>query len=318
MKIGITGGSGFIGRYVASELVSQDCELVLLSRHANRNHAEGAHGQHASFVDSDLSDQSVLETAFAGCDVVIHCAGINREIGGQTYEKVHVAGTRGVVSAARNSGVKKIVLMSFLRARPSCGSPYHESKWEAEEIVRRSGLDYTILKSGMVYGRGDHMLDHLSRSLHTLPFFAAVGLREQPIRPLAIEDLVRIACAASKDGRLARQTVAVTGAEELYLSEAARRVARVLRRRVCVFPMPLWFHYGLAQIFERTMKTPLVAKAQIRILSEGVTESATPCDQLPSDLAPFRRFTEEQIRSGLPDPGAFGLKDLRCCLRYGI
>src|SRR5260370_40882708 len=104
--------------------------------------------------------------------------------------------------------------MCFLRARPDCGSPYHESKWAAEEIVRRYGLEYTIVKAGMVYGRGDHMLDHLSHSLYTLPVFATVGLHQKPIRPLAIDELVRLLCAALVDARLTRQTIAITGAEE--------------------------------------------------------------------------------------------------------
>jgi hypothetical protein len=61
------------------------------------------------------------------------------------------------------------------------------------------------------------------------------------------------------------------------------------------------------------MKVPLVAKAQVQILSEGVVEPATQCDPLPDDLVPVRRFTPDQIRSGLPNPGAFGIRDLRCC-----
>src|SRR5204862_7373469 len=144
----------------------------------------------------------------------------NREIGRQTYQRVHIQGTANVVEAARSAGVQKIVLMSFLRARPNCGSPYHESKWAAEELVRNSGLDFTILKSGMIYGRGDHMLDHLSRSLMTMPLFVKVGMREKPIRPVAIDDLVNVLRASLVDGRLTRSTVAVTGAEQLLLSEA--------------------------------------------------------------------------------------------------
>ena len=58
----------------------------------------------------------------------------------------------------------KIIYLSFLRARPACGSRYHESKWAAEELVRGSGIDHTILKSGVIYGRGDHLLDHVSRA----------------------------------------------------------------------------------------------------------------------------------------------------------
>src|SRR5205807_1301402 len=118
-----------------------------------------------------------LSKAFDGCDAIAHFAGINREIGDQTYKRVHIDGTRNVVTAAKRANVRKILCLSFLRARPNCGSSYHESKWEAEEIVRSSGLDYTILKSGMIYGKGDHMLDHLSHSLHTMPLLALVGMK---------------------------------------------------------------------------------------------------------------------------------------------
>jgi len=107
--------------------------------------------------------------------------------------------------------------MSFLRARPDCGSAYHESKWAAEEIVRESGLDYTIIKAGVVYGRGDHLLDHLSHAFHTFPIFALVGLKEQTVRPLAVEDLVHVMRGALIDRRLKRQTIALLGPEEIYL-----------------------------------------------------------------------------------------------------
>jgi len=312
MRIAITGGSGFIGRHLARQLVEEGHCVNLLARGVDRRDTTLSRHPRVTVCSSDLADPRVLQTAFTECDAVAHCAGINREIGRQTYQRVHIQGTANVIEAARSAGVKKIVLMSFLRARPNCGSPYHESKWAAEELVRNSGLDYTILKSGMVYGRGDHMLDHLSHALHTLPFFAAVGLGEKPVRPLAVEELVRVMRAALVDGRLMRQTIAITGAEELRLSEGARRVARVVGKRIFVFPMPVSFHYGLAQIFEWTMKIPLVAKAQVRILSEGVVAPATACDWLPTDLVPSRLFSDAQICRGLPDPAAFGLQDLRC------
>jgi uncharacterized protein YbjT (DUF2867 family) len=317
MKIAITGASGFVGRRLARQLAVEGHELVLLARGVDRRDTSAVDLPHARVVQVGLSDLVALAQAFAGCDAVAHCAGINREIGPQTFQNVHIEGTRNLVEAARGTGVKKIVLMSFLRARPNCGSPYHESKWAAEEIIRNSGLDYTIVKAGMVYGRGDHMLDHLSHSLHTLPLFATVGVKEKPIRPLAVDDLVHILRAALVDGRLTRQSVVVTGAEQLNLSEAARRVAGVMGKRILIVPAPVWFQYILAQCFEWAMQIPLVAKAQARILSEGVTEPATSCDPLPPDLMPTRRFTEEQIRHGLPAPGSFGVRDLRCCASDG-
>lgn len=310
MKIAITGGTGFIGHHLAQRLAGEGVEVVLLAR-SDRGEFNG---RGMEFVASDLSDPAVLRKAFAGCDAVAHCAGINREIKQQTYNRVHVEGTRNVIEAARDAGVKKVVLMSFLRARPNCGSAYHESKWAAEELVRASGLDYAIIRASMVYGRGDHMLDHLSHALHTFPLFAMVGLKEKGIRPLAIEDLVDVLRAALVEGRLTKQTVAITGAEELYLSEAVRRVARVTGKKARMVRAPVWLHYVLAYFWELTMKVPLVALAQVRILSEGVVESALPCDTLPLDLLPRRRFTDERIHQGLPVAGAFTLRDLRCCV----
>lgn len=311
MKIAITGGTGFVGRHLAERLLGEGHQIVLLGRNTPRREKEAL--SNAEFVTTDLSNVQPLVQAFEGCHAVAHCAGINREIGPQTFRGVHIDATRNVIAAAKTAGVQKIVLMSFLRARPNCGSHYHESKWDAEELVRNSGLDYTILKAGIVYGRGDHMLDHLSQALHTLPFFATVGLEEKTVRPLAVEDLVHVMRAALIDRRLKKQTVAVVGPEEIYLSEAVRRVSEVVGKAPFVFPMPIWFHRLIALFCELTMKVPLASLAQVRILSEGVTEAATPVSALPYDLVPTRRFTLEQIRNGLPHPGPFSVANLRLC-----
>jgi NADH dehydrogenase len=304
MRVAITGATGFVGSNLADRLTSEGHEVVRLARRP--------HAHNEGFVVS-LDNVDQLAKAFAGCHAVAHCAGINRETGQQIYERVHVQAMRNVVEAARRAGVEKIVLMSFLRARPDCGSAYHESKWAAEEIVRNSGLDYTIIKAGVVYGRGDHMLDHLSHAFHTFPIFALVGLKEETVRPLAIEDLVHVIRAALIDRRLKRQTIALVGPEEIYLREAVRRVAKVVGKQPLMFPLPVWCHRLLAHVFELTMKVPLVSLAQVRILAEGVVEPASPVTAVPYDLVPTRRFTPEQIRNGLPHPAPFCVGDLRLC-----
>jgi nucleoside-diphosphate-sugar epimerase len=304
MRVGITGGTGFVGSHLATRLGSEGHEVVRLARRPRAN-------DEGFVVSLDNVDQ--LANVFSGCRAVAHLAGINRETGDQTYQRVHVDATRNVVEAARRAGVEKIVLMSFLRARPDCGSAYHESKWAAEEIVHESGLDYTIIKAGVVYGRGDHMLDHLSHAFHTFPVFGLVGLKDQTVRPLAVEDLVHVMRAALVDRRLKRQTIALLGPEEIYLREAVRRVAEVVGKQPLMFPLPLWCHRLLARVFEFTMKVPLVSLAQVQILSEGVVEPASPVTPLPYDLIPTRRFTPEQIRNGLPNAAPFCVGDLRLC-----
>ena len=292
MRLAITGGTGFVGRHLIHRLRADGHDVVALGR---------------------ADDPG---TAFAGCDAVVHCAGINREIGSQTYRAVHVEYTRHVVEAARRAGVARIVMLSFLRARPDCGSGYHESKWAAEEIVRSSGLVWTVLKAGVVYGRGDHMLDHLSHAFHTFPIFGLVGLRSRPVRPVAVDDVARIlAAAAVGDARIARRTVAVVGPEELLLSDAVRRVAHVAGRRPLFVPLPIVVQQAIAAVAELVMTVPLIARAQVRILAEGIVEPLPAADGLPVDLLPTTRFDEASIRAGLPPAGPFGLADLRLCAR---
>lgn len=289
MKIATTGGTGFVGRHLAERLD----DVVLVSRR------EGI----------DLDDVEALTAAFAGCDAIAHCAGINREIGDQTFQRVHVQGTRNVVEAAHRAGVKRIVMVSFLRARPNCGSGYHESKWQAEELVRASGIEHTILKSGMIYGAGDHMVDHVTKAVRTLPVFGTVGFRERTARPVPVEDAVDVLVAAL-DGRITDPTIAVMGVDEITLGEALRRIARVAGRRPAFIPLPVWTIKALGHVTEWTMVVPLVAKAQAQMLAEGVSEPLPFAPEAPEDIRPSRPFSDERIRAALP-AGRFGRDDLR-------
>jgi NADH dehydrogenase len=314
MRIAITGGTGFVGRHLAARLAAQGHQVVLLARGVGPRDDGILAMPNIRWMRAGLDDPEALRVGFDACDAVAHCAGINRELGPQTYRALHIEGTQRVVDAARAAGVGKIVMLSFLRARPGCGSGYHESKFVAEEIIRMSGLHFTILKAGVIYGRGDHMLDHLSHVMYTFPIFPLVGMRDRPVRPVAVEDVARVCGAALVDGRLPDETVAVLGPEELSLGDAVRRVARAVGRRPVFVRSPVRFHVMVGWLAERLMTIPMVSLAQVRILSEGVVDASGATASLPPDLAPTIPFDEAAIRAGLPEPGPFGPADLRPCV----
>ena len=120
------------------------------------------------------------------------------------------------------------IVHAELPARPT-GRPDGVSPLEVGgrgDWSETSGLTYTILKAGVIYGRGDHMLDHLSRAFHTFPVFGLVGMRDRLVRPVAVDDVARLLeAAALGDERLANRTVEVLGPDEMPLGEAVRRVA---------------------------------------------------------------------------------------------
>jgi len=311
VRIAITGGTGFVGGHLAASLSANGHEIVVVTRGVDRRPLAqkvlALPGVTARLANTQ--DESALAEAFEGCAAVAHCAGINREIGSQTYEVVHVQGTASVVQAAEKANVGRIALLSFLRARPACGSPYHESKWAAEELVRSSSCEWTVLKPGMMFGSGDHMLDHLSHALCTFPIFVGMGSRR--VRPLAVDDVVKVLVAALVDGRLPNQTLGLVGPSEMSFDDAARLVASVIGKKRPFVRAPLVFHRLLARAAESVMTVPLISSAQVRILEEEVIEAVGAPDQLPADLMPVTPFDETAIRAGLPAIGPFGLADLR-------
>ena len=157
------------------------------------------------------------------------------------------------------------------------------------------------------------MLDHLSHAFHTFPVFGLVGLRDRPVRPVAVDDVARILQAAALgDARLADSTIAVLGPEEMPLGEAVRRVARAIGRRPLFVRLPIAAHLVIAWLAEWTMRVPLISTAQVHILAEGVVEPLPFAVDPPADLVPTTPFDLGSIRRGLPEPGGFGLADLRC------
>ena len=311
MKIAVTGGTGFVGRHVVQLLAEEGHHVVIISRGVDPNSPQA--GRNVTWVRGSVADRRLLESTLAGCDAVAHLAGINLERPGQTFETVHVRGTRNVVAAAQAAGVPKIVLLSFLRARPGTSSPYHDSKWQAEELVRESGLAHVIFKSGVIYGRGDHMLDHLSKVLRTLPVFPLVGFADRGVRPVAVGDAAWAIAAALVGDRLDGQTVALLGPDEMPLGEAVRRVGAVTGRRVAMFRAPVAFHRLHARALEKLMRIPPASRAQVQMLAEGIVEPWGAVTELPPELAPTTPFGAESIAAGLPPRGGFGRRDLAVC-----
>jgi NADH dehydrogenase len=301
MKIAITGGTGFIGKHLARDLIQRGHEVILIARGLYKRGSNAQNLEGATFIRLNTNDTDKLQQVFAGCDAVAHCAGTSVEDGIQTFQQVHVNGTRSAVIAAERAGVKKFVLVSYLNVHPNTRSEYYRTKWEGEEIVRKSKLNYTILKAGLVYGQGDHLLNNLGNLLRKLPVFATVGIREKTVRLIAVQDLVAVINASLLDEqRLSRQTVAVLGPEEFPFSQAARRIARAMGKTfLIVLPFPVLFQRILAWFSERFMPKPLVTKAQVQMLADGISTPLSDSLPLPDDLAPQTFFTEEQIRMGL-------------------
>src|SRR5262249_16035873 len=126
----------------------------------------------------NILDAESLRGAWKEIDAVIHLVGIIGEVGESTFENVHVRGTGNVVACAREAGVKRFIHMSALGTRPNAVSRYHRTKWEAEEIVRRSGLEFTIFRPSLIFGPRDMFVNLFAKMIRFSPIVPIIGKKD--------------------------------------------------------------------------------------------------------------------------------------------
>lgn len=191
----VTGATGFVGRAVVRELCARGLRAVCLVRSAEklrRQHPELG-SDRITPVEGSLRSAKALREAASQCQAAIHLVGIivARPLRGQTFHAIHVGGTRAVLDALQDTGVGRYAHMSALGTRENAVAMYHRTKWEAEEAVRGSGLDWTILRPSLIHGPDGEFMQFLKRFVCGLvpPIIPYFGDGLAKLQPVSVKDV---------------------------------------------------------------------------------------------------------------------------------
>ena len=312
MRVAITGGTGFFGAHLAKVLVDNGHEVVTISRGKSPVPDWMEHNSRIDIIHSQINDYHALSEAFDGCSGVVHLAGINYERGDQTFEAIHRQGTETVCTAAEEAGVDHLLLSSYLRARPGTRSGYLDSKWDAEQRCRSAALPTTILKPAGIFGAGDQFITQLARWLARLPIAPRLANRPTRLRPVAVEDVVRVTVHALTTRSLIDETIPLLGPETVRLTELVDRIGTAIERSVRTVPMPVSLLKPHAWAFERLLEPPLLTRAGLDMLVEEMIEPAPAAEYLElTGLAPSQEPSIDYLSAALSEIEPFGLGDLR-------
>jgi len=191
-------------------------------------------------------DPGSLGVAFHEASAVIHLPGILIERRGSTYEQAHVDTTRCVLAAATRSAVEKFVLVSAIGASDMSSNRYWRTKGEAEALVRRSGLSYTVLRAPLLLGPGTEGAAALRRNTSRRKALLIGGGRNLQ-QPLDVDDLARAALAAAHRSVANNRTLDCVGPVSLMEREIVERAARLMGRHLAVWSIPKrWVSLGIA------------------------------------------------------------------------
>jgi NADH dehydrogenase len=241
----VTGASGFVGSHIVPALLDAGHRVVALVRSPDaadrvlrRLTPQQADGLETR--QGDVTRRDTLPGALGGVDTVLHLVAIPRDFsGGAELRLVNTEGTRNVVAAMREAGVRRLVHQGALGVTDDPNLHYASSKAKAEALVADSGLDWTILKPSILWGERDGFFnviaDLVRISPGLLPIPAGATSRYQP---MWIGDLARIATRVVDDPATVARTYELGGPERLTYREMTEEVLRGMRSRRAILPMP--------------------------------------------------------------------------------
>ncbi len=257
----VLGSTGFIGRHV-TELLSKKYPgevraLVRKAKSASVEHIRQLPG--VEVVEGDILDTASLKKAMQGVETVLDFAQVtaNFKNTNNLYHKVNVEGTRNVVAAAESAGVKLLILGSGLGTVEGKPGSYMRTRWEAEEAVRKSKLNWVIFQPSILFGSGAEFFDAQARLIKMLPIATIIGNGKTRFQPIAVTDVARtIAETISRPDKIGKH-IPIGGPQIFTYKELITLMVQNLNKKRLRFYLPLPLAKINAALFNLLPKPPL-------------------------------------------------------------
>lgn len=242
----IFGGDGFVGRYVAQELLRLGVRVRIATRNpvaAERSKPLAGLGR-VQIVAANVTDAASVERVVAGADAVINLVGILKG----DFTAVHVEGAATVARAAAAAGVQALVHVSAIGADATSTSAYGRSKGEGEAAVRTAFPQATIIRPSIVFGQEDQFTNRFAGLLRMGPVVPVIG-GETKFQPVYVADVAKaIAAAALDPEKFGGKTFELGGPQVMSMMEINRFLADAIGRTPALMPVPAFAACTLASL----------------------------------------------------------------------
>ena len=287
----VSGGTGFVGSAIVKELLRRGQAVAVLGRDEEKIARKFGDGVEARV--GDVRDPDSLIAALEGVDVVINAvqfpnSPIENRRKGYTFEEVDLKGTRNQVDAARKAGVKRFVYISGVGAAKEAEKHWFRYKWEAEQYLQKSGLEWVIIRPTWVFGPDDVSLNRFLGFAGKLPFVPMFGDGKQDMQPVFIDDVGRVAADAATKPEAANQLLELGGPEVMSMNDVVKTALDVKGTKRGLLHQPVLVGKTIGTLTSILPSPPLSADAIDFITEPAVADNTRLLEVLRPRLTPLR------------------------------
>jgi uncharacterized protein YbjT (DUF2867 family) len=262
----VTGATGFIGRHLVTRLMAEGRPVRCLLPQHKLDHLPWPNPP--EIVVGSILDEEALFQAASGVHVIIHLENAQWWGRPRDLERIELFGTRQLITAARAARVGRIITVSHLGAALAAAYPVLRIKGMVEEAIRSSGLAYTIIRSGLVFGEEDAFINHLAMQFKANPvFFLMPGRGEVVLHPIYIDDLVSVLVNSLEAVDTIDTVLEIGGPEYITLEDLARTIMRVTGMPRLIIPVPPYVLRWLTAVYTRVLPRALITQQWLDILA---------------------------------------------------
>jgi len=314
MHVLVVGGTGFVGTRLCETLAARGHDVTALARDPT-DAAFSDDVPDVSTVAGDVTDYDSIESAFEGQDAAVNLVALSPlfqpEGGDDAHDRVHRGGTEHCVQAAERHDVDRFLQLSALGADSDGRTAYIRAKGRAEELVRESGLDWTIVRPSVVFGDGGEFVGFTR--LLTTPYVTGLpGGGKTRFQPIWVGDLAPMLAATVEDDAHVGATCEIGGPEVLTLADVARAIYRSDGKSVRVLPVPMLLA-GLGLTVSEYLHVIPMGRDQYRSLQFDNTTEDNDVDAFGVESSDLRTLDahlsgvagrgEAESTAGLPGTG---------------
>jgi NADH dehydrogenase len=326
----ITGAAGFVGTQLLAHLDTskyqniycldrkrEDIQLPALTEHEREK---------ITTIQGDLLNSSTYESILEQVDTVIHLAAVTGKVNPKDYFKINAYATMLLLDRCKKAGVKHFLFFSSIAVtfKNKYRYFYAQSKEQAENYVKTSGLKFTILRPTMIMGKGSPVFTGLAQ-LAGLPIIPVFGNGKTRIQPIHVMDVVETIQNIENDSRYREEILEIGGPEVISINDFLKKIALSRgKKKPRIFHLPIGLIAFFLSILERVVYglLPLTVGQLASFRNEGTAEENTLMKQLSPGMMGIEKIikdsleTDEDDLSALAEVPAVLIRECRTFCRY--